>query len=87
MPPFCKQALKGIKKVPSSSSSSYVKTVFYGMKKAVCSIPIFSLPLCSPPLPHSSVFDTRDCIWYYGTLYVREHVAVAKLREDRKSVV
>jgi hypothetical protein len=82
MPSFCKHALKGIKKVHAPSSPSYVKTFFYGMKKAVCSIPIFSPP--PPPLPHSSVFDTFDCIWYYGTLYVRENVAVAKLLEQQQ---
>jgi hypothetical protein len=27
------------------------------------------------------VFDSQDCIWYYGTLYVKEATAVAKLQE------
>lgn len=58
------------------------KTFFYGMKRAVSNLfpPIFSLP----PIPNSSVFDTHDCIWYYGTLYVRENVAVAKLLEQQE---
>lgn len=58
------------------------KTFFYGMKRAVSNLfpPIFSLP----PIPTSSVFDTHDCIWYYGTLYVRENVAVAKLLEQQE---
>jgi hypothetical protein len=29
----------------------------------------------------TSVFDSQDCIWYYGTLYVKEATAVAKLQE------
>ena len=29
----------------------------------------------------SGVFDSGDCIWYYGTLYVKEAVAVVKLNE------
>ena len=29
----------------------------------------------------SGVFDSNDCIWYYGTLYVKEAVAVVKLNE------
>ena len=29
----------------------------------------------------TSVFDSQDCIWYYGTLYVKEATAVAKLNE------
>jgi len=31
--------------------------------------------------PTSSVFDSPDCIWYYGTVYVRENVAVSKVME------
>lgn len=36
---------------------------------------------CAPPgpAPVSSVFDSGDCIWHYGTVYVKETVAVAKL--------
>ena len=42
-----------------------------------------SRPLAAPlaPEPVSSVFETNDCIWYYGTLYVKEAVAVAKLQQ------
>jgi hypothetical protein len=29
--------------------------------------------------PISSVFDRQDCIWFYGTVYVKEATAVAKL--------
>jgi hypothetical protein len=31
------------------------------------------------------VFDSQDCIWYYGTLYVKEATAVAKLQERNQS--
>lgn len=30
-------------------------------------------------MPFSSVFESSDCIWYYGTLYVKEAVAVSKM--------
>jgi hypothetical protein len=33
----------------------------------------------------TSVFDSQDCIWYYGTLYVKEATAVAKLQERNQS--
>jgi hypothetical protein len=33
----------------------------------------------------TSVFDGQDCIWYYGTLYVKEATAVAKLQELNQS--
>ena len=43
----------------------------------------YSMPQiwCAPPgpAPVSSVFDSGDCIWHYGTVYVKETVAVAKL--------
>ncbi len=34
--------------------------------------------------PASTVFDGNDCIWYHGTLYVRESVAVAKLQQQQQ---
>ena len=36
------------------------------------------------PAPASSVFDTNDCIWHYGTVYVREAVAVEKIQEQQQ---
>ena len=30
----------------------------------------------------STVFDSNDCIWYYGTLYVKEAVAVQQLQQQ-----
>jgi len=38
-------------------------------------------PSAAPSVAPSSVFDTNDCIWYYGTLYVKETVAVARLQQ------
>ncbi len=32
----------------------------------------------------STVFDGNDCIWYHGTLYVRESVALAKLQQQQQ---
>ena len=37
-----------------------------------------------PPPPMSKEFETHDCIWYYGTLYVKEAVAVAKINEKQQ---
>ena len=42
----------------------------------------FSPALLAAP---SSVFETNDCIWYYGTLYVKEAVAVARLQQEPAS--
>jgi len=53
----------------------------------------YSMPQiwCAPPgpAPVSSVFDSDDCIWHYGTVYVKETVAVAKLNltENQDPVV
>jgi hypothetical protein len=32
----------------------------------------------------SKEFNTNDCIWYYGTLYVKEAVAVARMQEQQQ---
>ena len=34
-----------------------------------------------PPPPMSNVFESHDCIWYYGTLYVKEAVAVSRIHQ------
>lgn len=39
----------------------------------------FNLNYLAPVVPFSSVFESSDCIWYYGTLYVKEAVAVSKM--------
>jgi len=31
----------------------------------------------------STVFESNDCIWYYGTLYVKEAVAVQQLQQQQ----
>ena len=85
MPSFCKNALKGIQK-PHAPSHSPTKSFFYGMKKTNSYISNLLPENWIPMFSHSSVFDTRDCIWYYGTLYVRENVAVAKLLEQQVQV-
>jgi hypothetical protein len=85
MPSFCKNALKGIQK-PHAPSHSPTKSFFYGMKKANTYLSNLLPQNWIPMFSNSSVFDTRDCIWYYGTLYVRESVAVAKLLEQQKQV-
>ena len=38
-----------------------------------------NLNYLAPVVPFSSVFESSDCIWYYGTLYVKEVVAVSKI--------
>lgn len=37
------------------------------------------------PEPCSSIFETHDCIWYYGTLYVKESVAAEKLNSIQQA--
>ena len=38
------------------------------------------------PAPASSVFDTNDCIWHYGTVYVRDAVAVEKIQGQQQQM-
>jgi len=35
----------------------------------------------STMVPMSSVFESCDCIWYHGTVYVKEAVAVARMQQ------
>ena len=37
--------------------------------------------------PVSSVFDRQDCIWFYGTVYVKEATAVAKLNAQTPDLI
>ena len=90
MPPF----LRGVQK-PPSIRSYYFKTPATHLCRPVITSggsypPVFSSVFTyapsapSPfiaPSPVSSVFDSQDCIWYYGTVYVRESVAVSKVME------
>jgi hypothetical protein len=68
-------------------------TTFLFKKKKHCPAPIPSifggfLPqwFTSTPVtpPESKEFSTNDCIWYYGTLYVKEAVAVARMQEQQQ---
>jgi hypothetical protein len=44
------------------------------------------VPQAMAPAPGSSVFDTNDCIWHYGTVYVREAVAVEKIQGQQQQI-
>ena len=88
MPPYFKHSAvpRGVQKVQTPSK----KPFFYGLKKATQSYLHSFVPQswCSvapaAPEPISGVFETRDCIWYYGTIYVRESVAVEKIQEEQQ---
>ena len=89
---------KGVKKpqtsASSASSSSYKNFFNVFQKKNHCPAPIQSMfcgflpqwvmPAASPPPPESKEFAINDCIWYYGTLYVKEAVAVDRLRQQQE---
>jgi hypothetical protein len=91
MPPYFKHSAvpRGVQKVQSHKP----KPFFYGLKKATQSYLHSFVPQswCSsapePPEPISRVFETRDCIWYYGTIYVKESVAVEKIQEHTEQHV
>jgi hypothetical protein len=85
--------------VTSSTSSLSYKTFFnVFQKKNHCPAPapvpsLFGgfLPqgwFTSAPIttvaPTSKEFEQHDCIWYYGTLYVKEAVAVTKIDEIKE---
>ena len=89
MPPHTKSSIassipRGLQKVQSHKP----KPFFYGIKKATQSYLHSFVPQswCSvapaAPEPISGVFETRDCIWYYGTIYVKESVAVEKIQQQ-----
>jgi hypothetical protein len=46
---------------------------------------IESITPCLEPV--SSVFDRQDCIWFYGTVYVKEATAVAKLNAQTPDLI
>jgi hypothetical protein len=71
MPPFFKQHHhhpKGIHKPSKARVNHFVPPLAFDFVD-------FVMP------PVSSVFDSQDCIWYYGTVYVKEATAVAKLNQ------
>ena len=90
MPSFFKQArgvqnshhkpiFHAIEKKSKSQSNSYLsrflpQTWFFASAPAPA----------TAPAPVSSVFETNDCIWYYGTMYVKESVAVEKLKMQQQ---
>ena len=78
---------KGVQKVHVDAPKHF----FHGFKKPSSYLNYF-IPQrwCAPapapaPEPVSSTFNANDCIWYYGTLYVKEAVAVEKMQEQRQS--
>lgn len=77
MPSFFKH-VKGVQKPHSKyflhalKRSGSLHAPAFGFAPAPAFAPIFSAPV-------SSVFESSDCIWYYGTLYVKEAVAVSKM--------
>ena len=85
---------KGVKKLhltTTTSTASYKNFFNVFQKKNHCPAPIPSMflpqwftftPVAPPPV--SKEFDTNDCIWYYGTLYVKEAVAVAHIKEQQQ---
>jgi len=90
---------KGVKKPQTnvSTASTSCKNFFHILQKknhcpTVPPIPsifggfmpqwFMSTPVAAPP-PESKEFATNDCIWYYGTLYVKEAVAVARMQDQQ----
>jgi hypothetical protein len=61
------------------------KPIFHGLKKTQSHLSGF-MPQCwlfapAPPVK-STVFEANDCIWYYGTLYVKEAVAITRMQQQ-----
>lgn len=85
MPPSFIKHSKGIHKPHFTPH----KPIFYVLEKPRSYVHFnANAPLRSlPPQPTSSVFDSNDCIWHFGTVYVKEATAVAKLHEVPKSIV
>lgn len=82
---------KGVKKPQFISPPSSYKNFFHVFQKknhGPSSTSIFSgfLPQWfttpSTMVPMSSVFESCDCIWYHGTVYVKEAVAVARMQSQ-----
>ena len=83
---------KGVKKPQFISPPSSYKNFFHVFQKknhGPSSTSIFSgfLPQWfttpSTMVPMSSVFESCDCIWYHGTVYVKEAVAVARMQQSQ----
>jgi hypothetical protein len=72
---------RGIQKMPA-----YTRAHMHAHKQMTLHQHHFNwvVPQATAPAPASSVFDTHDCIWYYGTVYVREAVAVEKIQGQQQ---
>ena len=86
MPSFFKQT-RGVQKMhaPAGAHKSFFHGVGFGFKKSNNYLSRI-LPQSwtnAAPDPVSSVFETKDCIWYHGTIYVKEAVAVARIQEKQ----
>jgi hypothetical protein len=71
MPSFFKRA-KGVQKPQIVAHKPFFKSHGFWYLNP------YANPNAIALVPVSSVFDSSDCIWYYGTLYVKEAVAVSK---------
>ena len=79
-PLFC-----GLKTTTKSYFNSIVSKRWFSVPEPVLA-PVLVLapaPASAPAAPISNVFETSDCIWYYGTMYVKEAVAVEKLHKQQ----
>jgi hypothetical protein len=93
MPPFFKHS-NGIHK-PRFNSHKPVLHVLpaphvgtYRVDPAPCFFTYDAFAPITPCLePVSSVFDRQDCIWFYGTVYVKEATAVAKLNAQTPDLI
>jgi len=65
------------KSKPQSYLSRFLPQNWFFASEPVIAPAIATAPA---PEPCSSVFETCDCIWYYGTLYVKESAAVERLK-------
>ena len=82
MPSFFKHA-RGVQK-----STHAHKPIFHGLKKTQSYLSGFvpqSWFFAPAPEPVSTMFESNDCIWYYGTLYVKEAVAVARMHDQQQT--
>ena len=74
----------GLRAIPCTTScSTFLNTSFLNtsvLNTSFLNTTFFNTSLFNTSL-FTSVFDSQDCIWYYGTLYVKEAAAVAKLNE------
>ena len=81
-----------LRAIPSSTTSSFFNTSLVTtslVNNSLFNTSLFNTSLFNTSFFNTSlftsVFDSQDCIWYYGTLYVKEATAVAKLQELNQS--